>query len=64
MTQLPNLWFFLQIGAAMVFATVWAMSVGRGPFEGLVTRISKGVAGGLVPDPVAPPKAGRRHLRS
>jgi len=59
-TRLPILWFVLQIGVALVFATVWRMSVGRGPFEGVVARISKWTAGALVHESAA----GRHHLGS
>lgn len=59
-TRLPILWFVLQVGVALVFATVWRMSVGRGPFEGFVARISKWTAGALVHESAA----GRHHLGS
>lgn len=63
-TRLPILWFVLQIGVAMVFATVWKMSVGRGPLEGLVARVSKKTSGSLLPGPGVPAERGRHHFPS
>lgn len=53
---LPMLWFVIQIGFALLFATIWKMSVGRGPFEGFVARVSKWTAGLLVPGQESPGK--------
>ncbi|MDO5669130.1 MAG: heparan-alpha-glucosaminide N-acetyltransferase domain-containing protein [Corynebacterium sp.] len=40
----PYLWTFVQLLVAGFFATFWYFSVGRGPLEGLVSTVSKGVA--------------------
>ena len=53
---LPMLWFVIQIGFALLFASIWKMSVGRGPFEGFVARVSKWTAGLLVPGQESPGK--------
>ncbi|NLE97648.1 MAG: DUF1624 domain-containing protein [Propionibacterium sp.] len=60
---LPLLWFAIQIGGALILATVWKMSVGRGPFEGFVARVSKWTAGLLVPVQDASAATGRHHLQ-
>ncbi len=60
-TSLPILWFVVQIGVALVFATAWKMSVGSGPCEGVVSRVSKGIAAVLVPLTGRPARKGRHH---
>lgn len=58
-TQL-GLWFILQIGAAALFATVWHQTVGRGPLESPVNRISKKLGAKLTPTPALPAEPGGR----
>ncbi len=50
-TQL-GLWYVLQIGAAALFATIWYQTIGRGPLETPVNRISKKIGAKITRTPV------------
>lgn len=48
--ELPMVWTFVQILFAIVFGVAWRAAFGRGPLETLMSKTSKGVGRGVVPE--------------
>lgn len=60
-TPHPTFWFIAQVVFAVAFAVIWALTVGPGPLEKLVSRASKAVGSAFIPERTRPQKAAQDH---